>query len=332
MNNFETRINFLTKYHYNKSKHYKKILNFLNIDFDNLNLKNVPFLPTKLFKEVDLLSVNKNKIIKTLTSSGTTGQKLSKIYLDKKNSRDQILALRAILSKILSNQRLPMLIVEPNLIYDKNKFNASRAAITGFSLFGTNHTYILDNDGNIEIEKVKNFLKNFGKDKFIIFGFTYKIFTSLIKSKSLPIKEFNLKNAILLHGGGWKKLEQFSINNQKFKDLLFKRYKLKKVFNYYGMVEQTGSIFLECEKCGLLECSSFSQVLIRDKNYNIVSDGTKGIIQLLSILPTSYPGHSILSEDIGIIKPKKKFCDSKFIHFEVLGRIQEAEIRGCSNI
>ena len=57
----------------------------------------------------------------------------------------------------------------------------------------------------------------------------------------------------------------------------------------YGMIEQTGSIFLECENCGAFRSSCFSEVYVRDKNFNILKEG-KGLIQIYSILPSSYRG------------------------------------------
>ena len=76
---------------------------------------------------------------------------------------------------------------------------------------------------------------------------------------------------------------------------------VQNVYNYYGMVEQTGSIFIESKKCEYLHTSIFSDILIRDEKFNLVKNGQKGLIQLLSLLPTSYPGHNILTEDIGEI-------------------------------
>ena len=87
----------------------------------------------------------KNKIYKTLNSSGTTSNKLSKIYLDRENSYNQVKALSQIVTKVLGKKRLPMLIIDS--LHDvKNKFNlnAKVAAINGFSIFGSNHTYILN--------------------------------------------------------------------------------------------------------------------------------------------------------------------------------------------
>ena len=64
-----------------------------------------------------------------------------------------------------------------------------------------------------------------------------------------------------------------------------------------------------------------------------MKNGNRGFIQLLSLLPTSYPGHSILTEDIGeIVDNKNCSCPLYGKRFLVHGRIKEAEIRGCSDV
>ena len=141
----------------------------------------------------------------------------------------------------------------------------------------------------------------------------------------------DFRNAFLLHGGGWKKIEENKINNKIFKSKLLNKVKIKNVFNYYGMVEQTGSIFIEC-KCGKFITSIFSDIIIRDLHFNLVKKGDKGFIQLFSILPTSYPGHNILTEDVGkIIDNSKCICAEKGKAFLVYGRMPRSEIRGCSD-
>ena len=127
-------------------------------------------------------------------------------------------------------------------------------------------------------------------------------------------------------------MENIKVTNKIFKKALFSKIKLKNVYNYYGLVEQTGSIFIEC-KCGFFITSIFSDILIRDKNFNILNNGGKGFIQLLSLLPTSYPGHSILTEDIGEIVEKSSCkCPVYGKRFLVHGRVKEAEVRGCSDV
>tara|TARA_Y100000590_G_scaffold315178_1_gene356429 strand:- start:3586 stop:4638 length:1053 start_codon:yes stop_codon:yes gene_type:complete len=331
---FEKEINSLTYHHYKKSKDYKKILDFLNFKLKNNKLHEIPFLPSKIFKEYDLMSIPKSKVHKILTSSGTSGNSPSKIYLDKENSLMQTKILTQIMQNILGNQRLPMLIVDQNpALLNKKTFNARIAAIYGFSIFGKNLTYLLNKNNKIDYSVLNNFLKKNGNDKFLIFGFTSFIYENLIKKLYKKYCKYSFVNGILLHGGGWKKMESIKINNNKFKSLLNKKLKISEVYNYYGLVEQTGSIFLECKFCSCFVTSNFSEIIVRDANFNVLKDGKKGFLQLFSLLPRSYPGHSIITEDIGeIVKDNSCKCSYKGTRFIVHGRTKNSEIRGCSDV
>ena len=129
----------------------------------------------------------------------------------------------------------------------------------------------------------------------------------------------------------WKKLNNESVNNQIFSHTGEKATGVKKVVNYYGMVEQTGSIFLECE-AGYFHCSNFSDVITRNENFSLCQFGEAGILQLLSPLATSYPGHNILSEDSGIIIGEDDcVCGKNGKYFNIEGRIKDADVRGCSD-
>ena len=76
----------LTKFHKKKCKSYLNIIKNTKFKFKkNMRLYDLPFLPASLFKEIDLYSINKKKIFKTLKSSGTSGANVSKIFLDKEN-------------------------------------------------------------------------------------------------------------------------------------------------------------------------------------------------------------------------------------------------------
>ena len=331
---FKKMINKLTHHHYSNSTEYKRLLNFFGFDYKRtVDLKEIPFLPVRLFKEFHLKSITKNKIVKILLSSGTSGNEPSKIYLDKDNASTQSKVLNKIMKTILEKERMPMLIIDKNpKILDRTIFNARMAAIYGFSIFGKNHTYLLDEKENINYKTLNDFLSKYGKEKFFIFGFTSLVYEHLIQKLSKKLLKFNFNNGILLHGGGWKKMENIKVTNEIFKKKLFDSVKLKNIYNYYGLVEQTGSIFIEC-KCGYFITSIFSDILIRDKNFNILKNGSKGFIQLLSLLPTSYPGHSILTEDIGEIVEKNNCkCPVYGKRFLVHGRVKEAEVRGCSDV
>ena len=331
---FEKAINSLTLYHYKKSKDYKKIIDFMEFKLKNIKLDKIPFLPAKIFKDHDLMSIPKTKIHRVLTSSGTSGNLPSKIYLDKENSQIQTNVLSQIVQDILGKQRLPMLIIDqnPNLL-NRSSFNARMAAIYGFSIFGKNLTYLLDKNNKINYLLLNNFFKKYGDRKFLIFGFTSFIFDNLINKLSKKLCKYTFKNGILLHGGGWKKMEKIKINNNEFKKKLFNKLQLKEIYNYYGLVEQTGSIFIECKYCHCFVTSNYSEILIRDLNFNVLKNGKKGFIQLLSLLPKSYPGHSIITEDIGeIVDNRTCKCSAKGTGFIVHGRAKYSETRGCSDV
>ena len=336
-NDFKKKINFIISHHYKNCKKYKKILDLLNYDIKREHdLKDQPFLPVNLFKEQDLISVPEEKIYKTLNSSGTSNSKLSKIYLDKENSERQIKALNSIMSEILGKNRLPMLIIDsPYKLKDRFKFNAKVAAINGFSIFGKNHTYLLNENKSINYKLLNEFLNKYGHSPFLVFGFTFNIYENLILKLKLKNINKDFSNGIILHGGGWKKMENLKVNSKDFKMKIKSKINIKKIFNYYGLIEQTGSIFLECNNCNCLKTNNYSEVIIRDKNLNILPPGKKGFVQLFSLLPSSYPGHIILTEDVGeIIKNNNEdcnFCKNK-TRFRIHGRFEKSVVRGCSDV
>jgi phenylacetate-coenzyme A ligase PaaK-like adenylate-forming protein len=335
---FDGKMINLVKSHYNLCKPYKNMLKLFNYNLDNKNIKKIPPLPVSLFKNIDLLSVKKNKIIKTLLSSGTSGIVPSKIYLDGENSKNLTWVLTKIVESILGKKRIPMLIVDQNPRHsNRYNFNARIAAINGFSIFGKNITYLIDNNNKFKINELNKFLSIYGNDNFLIFGFTSIVYQHLLKNDISRKLKYNLKKGILIHGGGWKKLTDISITNKMFKDSFRKKYSLNKIHNYYGLVEQTGSIFIECEKCSLFKCSIYSDIFIRDKHLNIIEEkGKKGFLQVMSLIPSSYPGNNLLTEDIAeIVDSKKcKSCTHNYYGklFKVYGRANNSEIRGCSNI
>ena len=125
--------------------------------------------------------------------------------------------------------------------------------------------------------------------------------------------------------------KKLKVSKNEYKKSLIDHWGFSRVVDYYGMIEQVGSIFFECQH-GCFHPSDYSRVLIRDPNsFELSTDGQPGLIQLISTLPTSYPGFSILTEDIGVIREGACRCGSDFPGFTVLGRHQRSEIRGCSD-
>ena len=142
----------------------------------------------------------------------------------------------------------------------------------------------------------------------------------------------HLEHGFLIHGGGWKKLTKEAVSAEKFRDGLREVCGILDVRNYYGMAEQTGCIYMECE-CGHLHVSSYSDVLIRNmEDFSCCKNGTEGVIQVLTPMAWSYPGHSVLTEDKGMIVGEDDCpCGRKGKYIKITGRIPKAEIRGCSD-
>lgn len=329
------RLKELSFFHYRNCKEYKSMIDGYNINLDNIKtITDVPFLPVRIFKEFELKSIN--DIAKTMTSSGTAGQKVSKIFVDSATAANQQKTMIKIVSDFIGKKRLPMIVLDTEAVLkDRNMFSARGAGILGFSIFASKRIFAFDNDMNLNIEAIDNFLSEHKGETILLFGFTFMIwqyFYKVLLELKCKNKIFDFSGAVLTHGGGWKKLVNESVSKVEFKKCLKDVCGISRVHDYYGMVEQTGCIYMECEH-GHLHASNYSDVIIRNHiDFSECKNGEKGIIQVVSSLPESYPGHSILTEDEGVIIGEDDCpCGRKGKYFEVLGRLQNAEIRGCSD-
>ncbi|MGY0505568.1 LuxE/PaaK family acyltransferase [Luteimonas sp. e5] len=298
------------------------------------SLEAVPWLPVRLFKLLDLKSIPDDAVSRTLVSSGTTGAAVSRIYLDADTARSQAKALARIFSHFAGGKRLPMLVLDNNgFMRDRSRFNARAAGILGFSNFGRDHHYLMDEQLQPDWDGLRRWLEKVGDQPLLLFGFTFIVWQSIVMAArrdgiKLPLPQ----DSLLVHGGGWKKMEEAKVDNATFKAALEETFNLRRVHNYYGMVEQVGSIFFECEH-GRLHAPAYADVIVRDeRTLEPVAHGQPGIVQVLSLLPRSYPGHSILTEDLGVIHGEDDCaCGRLGKHFSILGRIRNVEMRGCSD-
>ena len=324
----------LTRRHYRQCVEYRKILKSLGTDLERIgSLEDIPFIPARIFKEFELRSVAQEDVFKTMTSSGTSGQQVSKIFLDRDTASFQTKILSRLMRDILGEKRLPMLIVDsPSVVKDRHSFSARGAGILGFSMFGQDVTYALDDSMNLDLARIEAFCeRNKGRPIFI-FGFTFIIWQYFVTALRNIGCRLPLDLGVVLHGGGWKKLREVAVDTRDFRAALQDVAGVGKVVNYYGMVEQTGSLYMECEE-GYLHAPVYADVVVRRPQDFRASDvGEEGIIQVLSILPLSYPGHSLLTEDLGVtIGVDDCKCGRKGKYFKVNGRLESAEVRGCSD-
>lgn len=324
----------LSLLHYEKCEEYRRLVDVLGIGLEEIESHtDLPFVPVQLFKYMDLKSVGEDEVFKVMTSSGTSGQAVSKIYLDRSTATNQQKTLVKIVSDFTGKGRLPMIILDSSsVLKNRTMFSARGAGILGFSIFAKDRIFAFDEEMNLDLEGLQAFIEKHKGKRILLFGFTFMIwqyFYEKLKELNSPLM---FEDAILIHGGGWKKLENEAVDSKTFKDELNKVCGIKEVHDYYGMVEQTGCIYMECEH-GHLHASIFSDVIARrSSDYSVCDDGEEGILQVVSMLPESYPGHSILTEDRGVVLGVDDCpCGRKGKYFKVLGRIKNAEVRGCSD-
>ncbi|MDR1481594.1 MAG: hypothetical protein LBI74_03110 [Synergistaceae bacterium] len=331
---FERAMADMTLFHFERCEDYRKIVRGLGFDTKSLRgVSDFPFLPVRLFKSHELLSVDRREVVKTMTSSGTTGQSVSKIFLDRETSSRQTKALARITSDFIGGHRLPMLVVDSSeLLKDRKMFSARGAGILGFSMLGRDVTYALDGEMRLNLDAIEAFLDRHKGGNVLLFGFTFMIWEYFYKALAESGRRLPIDGGVLIHGGGWKKLQASAVDPASFAEALRSVCGVSRVHNYYGMVEQTGSIFMECEE-GRLHCSIFSDVIVRrHMDFLPCPTGDEGLIQTISLLPWSYPGHSILTEDIGRVTGVDDCpCGRLGRTFAVKGRIARAEARGCGD-
>jgi len=301
-------------------------------------LQDIPFVPVNMFKQFKLFSCDEKNIVRVLESSATTTGIPSKIYIDKQTSIRQTQALIATLRNFLGEKRRPVLIIDSEDI-NKNSSNltARGAAVRGISNFASKIVYAMDKDGDtlsVNLDRIREFERLYGDAEVIIYGFTFIVWSEFISKLKENNMTFNFPKATLLHSGGWKKLTEGKVSKEEFSKTCsyILNMECTSVLDFYGMVEQLGVIFIDCE-CGNKHAPDFAEIIIRDLNtlYE-VKVGETGFIEIMSTLSTSYPAQAILTEDIGIFMGVDDCkCGRKGKYFKFLSRVEKSEVRGCGD-
>ena len=322
----------LTEHHIAASPEYRGIVEAMFPSWsDRPGLAGVPFVPVGIFKRRVLKSIEDRDVFKTITSSGTSGQTPSVVFVDRETAKRQTRALTAIMGHVLGRTRRPMLIVDTEAVLsDRGSHTARAAGVVGLMGLGRRHTFLLDADMEPRVDRLHDFLAEHPGTPLLIFGFTFMIWKHLYTP--LATAGIDLSEAVVVHSGGWKQMEAEAVGNDEFKAALRDAFGIRQVVNFYGMAEQVGSVFIEGDD-GLLHPASFADVIVRNpETWEPQPVGEPGVLQVLSAVPTSYPGHSILTEDRGVVvsvdDPGSGMGGKAF---RVLGRLPRAELRGCSD-
>lgn len=289
---------------------YHKFCTLLNKNKENVkSLLDIPFLPIQFFKSHDVLSSSET-IKQTFTSSGTTRTQTSKhlvtdISLYEESYRNAFsefygnlenYCILALLPSYLEREGSSLIYMVEDLIQSSNHKDS------GFYL----------NNYDELIEKLIE-LDNSGQNVVLI-GVTYALLDLVEK------RQFHLKNTIIMETGGMKGKRKEMIR-EELHGILCKGFDVPVIHSEYGMTELLSQAYSLGN--GVFECPNWMQILIRDTEdaLSYVNDGKTGginVIDLANINSCSF----IATQDLGKKNPNHSF--------EVLGRFDNSDIRGCN--
>jgi hypothetical protein len=301
----------------------------------------LPFLPVSLLKANPPLSfIPPGEVKRTLTSSATTSQSPSRVVLDAATSRRMTKGVVTIVRDFIGTSRRPYLVVDTaDLMRGGGDLGARGAAIQGLHPFASQATYCLkvDEQGDLALDRDKllEFAETHRNAEILVYGFTYILWNHLVKPLVAENICLNLAQVRILHSGGWKRLQEQAVEKAVFNQQLARVFGCSPecVIDFYGMVESVGVIFPDCP-AGNKHTPVFGEVIVRDPlTLEPVKAGGYGIVQVCSVLPTSFPGNLLLTEDMAqVIGYDDCSCGRRGISFRFAGRVPKAEVRGCGNL
>ncbi len=304
------------------------------------SIADLPYLPVGLLKAKPPLSlVEAKEIRRTLTSSSTTGQMPSRIVLDSPTARRMTKGVAAIVQNFIGAARRPYLVVDVQDSVRGGELGARGAAIQSLQPFAKEVTYGLGHGSQgeltLELNKVLDFAKNRRGGPVLVYGFTFIIWKHLVKPLMADGICLDMPEVHILHSGGWKRLQEEAVQKREFNEGVAQVFGCSPdcVIDFYGMVENVGIIYPDCP-AGNKHVPQFGEVIVRNPlTFDPVAEGERGILQVCSILPTSFPGHLLLTEDIAeVVMYDGCPCSRRGMAFRFVGRVPKAELRGCGNI
>jgi len=321
---------------------YKNYVEHWPLDYHTTDcVADLPFLPVGLLKaNPPLTLVDLNEVKRTLTSSATTSQLPSRVVLDSPTARRMTKGVVTIVRDFIGPARRPYLVVDtPDFKGSANGLGARGAAIQGLQPFASEIACCLSLDDQGELKLDQDRLREFAKDRqdteVLVYGFTFILWNHLVKPLMAEGIRLNLPKARILHSGGWKRLQDQAVEKTVFNQQLAGTFSCSpdRIIDFYGMVETVGVIYPDCPE-GNKHGPVFGDVIVRNPlTLEPVAAGEYGIVQVCSVLPTSFPGHLLLTEDRAqVISYDDCPCGRRGISFRFAGRVPKTELRGCGNL
>ena len=307
---FENKAIEVFKYQFENNLVYRSFCDLLyKHPCDVKKIKDIPFLPIDFFKSHEI-KISSKKTSKIFTSSGTTGSNLSRHFVTDLNLYDKSFmncfkifygnikeyTVLGLLPSYLERNNSSLVYMVSKMI-EKSKFSESR--------------FYLD-----EIDELKETILKLEKSKrkTILIGVSYALLDLIEYHK------FNLKYTLVMETGGMKGIRKELIKSELHK-LLRNGFGVNNIHSEYGMTELLSQAY--SKKNGLFSTPPWMNILIRDTEdaqsiLPLNRTGGINIIDLANINSCSF----IATMDLG-----KLYKNGQF---EIMGRFDQSDIRGCN--
>lgn len=307
---FETKCLEIFQFQYQNNGVYQRFCDYLNVKPERIDtLTKIPFLPIQFFKEHKVVStLDEEEII--FTSSGTTGSVASKHYVMDLSLYKQSY-LKGFKSSYGPIKNYCVLALLPSylerdgssLIYMVNDLiNKSKHPFSGFFL----------ND----LPKLESVLRELEaqKQKTLLIGVSFALLDFAETFK------LELEHTIVMETGGMKGRRKELIRKELHEQLK-RGFGVKQIHSEYGMTELLSQAYSLGDS--LFKCPPWMKILVRDTEdpLSLLPIGKTGginVIDLANVNSCSF----IATQDLGKLYESGKF--------EVLGRFDHSDIRGCN--
>lgn len=301
-------------YQYDNVGIYRKFVDFLKINPDEVsNLEKIPFLPIEMFKNHQILNKNSTADL-FFQSSGTTQMNLSKHYIADPELYEESIykSFEQFIGKpedFIFLGLLPSYLEKQNssLIYMVDYLmKKSAQPENGYFLY--NHS---------ELFQLLNSLKD---KKVILFGVSFALLDFLDSAASMELSISGSQNLTVIETGGMKGRKE-EMTKEELLKILQDGFKTEKIYSEYSMTE----LLSQAYSLGNNEykCPNWMKILVRNAEdpFSYEKEGRTGAINIID-LANIHSCCFIATQDLGKTLPEDKF--------QVLGRIDHSDIRGCS--
>jgi phenylacetate-coenzyme A ligase PaaK-like adenylate-forming protein len=299
------------RYQCNANPVYKHFCDLLGVQIESVqDIESIPFLPVELFRS-QKINCGMQAPEKIFSSSGTTGQATSKHYVTDLSVYNTSLlhcfeasygpvtdyCILALLPSYLEREGSSLVYMVQNLM------QLSGYANNGFYLY--DHKKMADTIGELITKKQKT----------LLIGVSFAL---LDFSENYPIA---LPDTIIVMETGGMKGRRREMVREELHEILCSRFQIPAIHSEYGMTELLSQAYSKGK--GLFRTPPWMKILIRDMNdpFRYMPTGRTGAINIID-LANIHSCSFLSTQDLGRINNDETF--------EVLGRFDHSDVRGCN--